>query len=160
MHISCVYVWHVSSVPDVVCCMCFILMLHIHAYCKYIFHAFLGVSCVYLQVFYLHIAYVYNGFQMFSDVFASVSYTCFKCLICLFSYVTIVASECFKSRSGVARGDVRGKQLAARATFQTAWVTFSVARATSGVAWAHCWCAHDPDALCACSLPVRAPSTG
>jgi hypothetical protein len=36
-----------------------------------------------LQVFYMDVAYVCNGFQMFSDVFASGSDTCFKCFIYL-----------------------------------------------------------------------------
>jgi hypothetical protein len=41
-------------------------------------------------------------FQVFSGVFASVSDACFKCFICLQTYVASVASECFKSRSDVA----------------------------------------------------------
>ena len=45
-----------------------------------------------LQVFYLDVAYV----------FASVSDTYFKCFIYLQTYVASVASECFKSISGVA----------------------------------------------------------
>jgi hypothetical protein len=40
-----------------------------------------------LQVFYLDVMYVYDGFQVFSDVFASVSNTYFKCFIGLFWYV-------------------------------------------------------------------------
>ena len=43
-------------------------------------------------------------FKCFSDVFASVSDICFKCFICLLLYVITVASECFKSISGVAHG--------------------------------------------------------
>ena len=42
------------------------------------------------------------GFQVFLCVFASVSYTCFKCFICLQTYVVSVVFGCFKSRSGVA----------------------------------------------------------
>jgi hypothetical protein len=53
-----------------------------------------------LQVFYMDVAYVCNGFQVFSYVFAIVSDTCFKCFICLQMYVASVASRCFKSRSG------------------------------------------------------------
>jgi hypothetical protein len=49
-----------------------------------------------LQLFYLDVAYV---LQWFSGVFASVSDTCFKCFICLQTYVTSVVSGCFKSRS-------------------------------------------------------------
>jgi len=55
-------------------------------------------------VFHLDVAYVCNGFQMFSDVFASVSDACFKSFIYLLLYVATVAFGCFKSRSGVAHG--------------------------------------------------------
>jgi hypothetical protein len=37
-----------------------------------------------------------------SGAAVSVSYACFKCFICLQTYVASVASGCFKSRSGVA----------------------------------------------------------
>jgi hypothetical protein len=47
-------------------------------------------------------AYVSMVRKCFLGVFASVSYTCFKCSICLFLYVATVASEYLKSRSGVA----------------------------------------------------------
>jgi hypothetical protein len=43
-------------------------------------------------------------FKCFSDVFASVSDTCFKYFICLLLYVVTIASRCFKSRPGVAHG--------------------------------------------------------
>ena len=46
--------------------------------------------------------YFCNGFKCFLGVFASVSDACFKCFIYLQTYVTSVASECFKSRLGVA----------------------------------------------------------
>jgi hypothetical protein len=74
---------------------------------------FLGVSYIYLQVFYLDVAYVCDGFQVcfrrFSQVFqmlvSSVSSFLF-CMLQLVSgcvlYVTTVVSGCFKSRSGVA----------------------------------------------------------
>jgi hypothetical protein len=39
--------------------------------------------------------------QLFSNVFASVSYACFKCFICLLLYVVTIVSGCFKNRSGV-----------------------------------------------------------
>jgi hypothetical protein len=52
-----------------------------------------------LQMFYLHVVYVNNGFQVF---FVSVLDICFKCFICLQTYVASIASECFKSRSSVA----------------------------------------------------------
>jgi hypothetical protein len=63
----------------------------VHVYCKNLspmFHL--------LQVFYQDVAYVLQWF-------ASVSDTCFKCFICLQTYIT-TASGCFKSRSGVAHG--------------------------------------------------------
>jgi hypothetical protein len=60
-----------------------------------------------LQVFYLDVAYVWNGFKCFSCVFSSISYACFKCFICLQTYVVIVASGYFKSRSGVAHVAMR-----------------------------------------------------
>jgi hypothetical protein len=44
-------------------------------------------------MFYLHIAYVNDGFQVFS---VSVLDTCFKCFICLQTYVASVASKCYK----------------------------------------------------------------
>jgi hypothetical protein len=52
-------------------------------------------------VFYLD---VHICLQWFSIVFANVSNACFKCFICLFLYVAIVASGCFKSRSSVVHG--------------------------------------------------------
>ena len=41
-------------------------------------------------------------FTMISSVFASVSDACFKCFICLQTYVASVAFECFKSRLRIA----------------------------------------------------------
>jgi hypothetical protein len=52
-------------------------------------------------VFYVDVAYVCNGFHVFSVVFVSYSDACF---ICLLLYVASVASGCFKSRLGVAHG--------------------------------------------------------
>jgi hypothetical protein len=43
-------------------------------------------------------------FAMVFKCFLSVSETCFKCFICLQTYVARVAGGCFKSRSGVAHG--------------------------------------------------------
>jgi hypothetical protein len=47
--------------------------------------------------------------NVFLGVFTSVLDACFKCFICLLSYVATVASGCFKSRSGVAHGIRVGK---------------------------------------------------
>jgi hypothetical protein len=56
-------------------------------------------------VFHLDVVYVYNGFQVFFQVFfCKCSDACFECFICFLLYVAIVASECFKSRSGVGHG--------------------------------------------------------
>ena len=55
-----------------------------------------------MQIFHLDVAYVWNGFQVFSRVFASVSDACFKCFICLQMLVANILSKCFKSRSGIA----------------------------------------------------------
>jgi hypothetical protein len=55
-----------------------------------------------LQVFYLYIAYVWNGFHVFSGVFAHVSDACFICFIYHLLYVANVVSGCFISRPCVA----------------------------------------------------------
>jgi hypothetical protein len=50
--------------------------------------------------------------QWFSSVlvvFVSVSDACFMCFICFLLHVASVASGCFKSRSGVARGMQGGR---------------------------------------------------
>ena len=102
-------------------------MLHVHVCCKPMFRVFSGVSYICLQVFHLDVAYVCNGFQLFSDIFASVSDACLKCFNCLLLYAATVASGHFKSRSGVAHrmrvgdGRRRGRR--------------------PGVAWDHYWCA-------------------
>jgi hypothetical protein len=69
-------------------------------------------KCVYLDVAYVsHISckcFIWmlrtgcNGFQVLHVFLASVSDTCFKCFICLWTYVANVSSMCFKSRSSVA----------------------------------------------------------
>ena len=97
----------------------------VHVCCKLLFPMFhlffqstlqvcLLVCCIcfthMLQVFYLDVAYVFQWFQVFSGVFASVSDTCFKCFICLQTYVANVLSGCFKSRSSVAMAPVGGGQ--------------------------------------------------
>ena len=74
---------NVSSVFFDVCCKC----------------VYLDVAYVFtqmMQVFYRDVAYVYNGFKCFSSVFASVSDACF---IYFQTYVAIVASVCFKTKS-------------------------------------------------------------
>jgi hypothetical protein len=39
--------------------------------------------------------------MIFRCFFASVSFTCFKCFVCLLLYIASVVSRCFKSRSGI-----------------------------------------------------------
>ena len=78
------------------------VVMVVHICCKLLFPMFHLFFRRMLQVFYLDVAYVCNGFKCFSCIFASVSYACFKCFICLQIYIASVASGCFKSRSDVA----------------------------------------------------------
>jgi hypothetical protein len=71
-----------------------------------ILQVFLFGCCIYfthmLQEFLsgcLHI--FWNVFSSVLSVFASVSYACFKCFICLQTHVANVSPGCFKSRSSV-----------------------------------------------------------
>ena len=82
------------------CSQCFICFLDVCCKCVYLDIAYVSHIC--LQVFYLDVAYVCNGFQTFLGVFSCVSQACFKYFIYLQTYVASVASECFKSISGVA----------------------------------------------------------
>jgi hypothetical protein len=80
------------------------------------FHLFLDVfsKCVYLDISYVsHICCkclsgccVY--LQWFLSVFPNVSDLCFKCFICLQTYVASIVSRCFKNRSGYCTWDARG----------------------------------------------------
>jgi len=78
-------------------------MLSISPYLKFL------LSSGTVHMFHVYVASVLSGccvylqwFQVFSCVFASVSYACFKCFICHHTYVASVVSKCFKNRSGVA----------------------------------------------------------
>jgi hypothetical protein len=56
-----------------------------------------------LLVFYLDVYICFcNRFPIVFQVFLNVSNTCFKCFICIYTYVANVSSQCFKSGSGVA----------------------------------------------------------
>ena len=70
--------------------------------CKYVYLDVAYVSCICCKCF----NWMLREFTMFSSVlqvfFVSVSDTCFKCFICLQTYVASVASGCLKTRSGVA----------------------------------------------------------
>jgi hypothetical protein len=69
-NVSSVFQKYVANLCYLDVCLCFICML---------------------QVFYLDIMYVYNGFQMFfSCVFSSVLDTCFKCFIYLFFMLQVL----------------------------------------------------------------------
>jgi hypothetical protein len=131
-----VYILNVSNILEV-CCKCFhmevakvdqdvaYIAIVVHVCCKRLSQCFICffrstlqvcLSGCYicftymLQVFYLDVAYVCNGFQVFLGVFATVLYACFKCFICLQTYIASVESGCFKIRSGCCTWDVRGKR--------------------------------------------------
>jgi hypothetical protein len=70
--------------------------------CKCVYPDVVYISHICCKVFCLNVAYVLQWFHVFLDVFASVSYACFKCFIRLHTYIVNVASRCFKSRSDVA----------------------------------------------------------
>jgi len=97
-----------------------------------------------LQVFYMDVVYVCNGFKCFLCVFASVSYACFKCFIYL---QTNVASEYFKTRLGVSHvamhvrsgGDASGPR-AQTGGAGTAWARET--HAQEGVLFFLCECQH------------------
>jgi len=59
-------------------CMLLIFYLFLDVYCKCAYQDVAYVSHM-LRVFYLDVAYICNGFQVFSDVFANISDLCFKC---------------------------------------------------------------------------------
>jgi hypothetical protein len=68
VHVCCQLLFSVFHLFSAVCCKC----------------VYLDVAYVFtymMQVFYLDVVYVYNIFKCFSDFFASVSDTCFKCFI-------------------------------------------------------------------------------
>jgi hypothetical protein len=75
------------------------------------------VSHIRCKHFYLDVAFVCNGFQVFLGVFASVLEACFKCFICLQIHVASIASVCFKGRSDIVHamrvGTRRGHECAA-----------------------------------------------
>ena len=75
------------------------IYLHVASVCFKCFRCFIRL----LQVFYLDVAYVCNGFQVFLQVFQmhvlNVSSVFF-----LYVAIATVAYGCFKSRSGVAHG--------------------------------------------------------
>jgi hypothetical protein len=69
-----------ASVPNVFICFLDVRCKCVHLDVAYVLH----ICC---KVFYLHIMFVCNVFQVFSGVFAGVSDVCFKCLTChLFSF--------------------------------------------------------------------------
>jgi hypothetical protein len=83
------------------CSQCFIyFFLHILQVCLFgcciCFHTY-NASVL------LDVAHVYNGCKCFPGVFASISDTYFKYLICFQTYVIIVASRCFKTISSRRR---------------------------------------------------------
>jgi hypothetical protein len=77
------------------CCQCLICVFSRHTLQLCLFGCCICFTHM-LQVFYLDVAYV---LQWFSCVLASVLDACFKCFIYLQTYIAIVVSRCFKSRS-------------------------------------------------------------
>jgi hypothetical protein len=94
------------------------IVMVVHLCCKLLFSMFhlffsnICCKCIYLdvayvfkrmmQVFYLDewmLCMFYDGFKCFSGIFASHSNACF---ICFHTYVAIVASRYFKTRSSIA----------------------------------------------------------
>ena len=71
-----------------------------------------------LHIFDTYVASVLSGycicfsmaFQVFSGIVVSVLDACFKCFICLQTYVINVLSGCFQNRSGVAAGTRRSRR--------------------------------------------------
>ena len=82
-----------------VCCKLLFLMFHLF-FQRYVASVFIWI----LNMFHTYVASVLSGccicfsmaFQVFSGVFASVSDTCFKCFICLQTYVANASSGYFK----------------------------------------------------------------
>jgi hypothetical protein len=90
------------------------LQWFIHVCCKCIYLDVAYVSHWILQVFYLNVPYVCNGFSsVFSRVLASVSHKCLKCFICLLLYVPSIASGFLKVDrvlQGMRVGNERGRE--------------------------------------------------
>jgi len=85
-HMFQTYVLSVSDASHLLCCKCFIWILQSGSRCCIYMHVYMHVASVcfkcfirLLQVFYLDVAYVCNGFLVFSGVFASVSLSSFVC---------------------------------------------------------------------------------
>jgi hypothetical protein len=96
---------YVSMVVHV-CCKYLFLMFHL-CFWTYIVSVFIWM----LHRFHTYVASVsrcYLCLQWFLNVFQvffwSVSEACFKCFICLQTYVGSATFECFKSRSNIANG--------------------------------------------------------
>ena len=71
------------------------LYTYVASFCSQYFICFFRRMC---KVF----IWMLQGFQVFSGVFAIISDACFKCFICLWTYVASVASRCCQIRSSVA----------------------------------------------------------
>jgi hypothetical protein len=62
--------------------------------CVYLYVAYVFTHM--MQVFYLDVVYVYNGFKCFQVFFSSISYACFKCFIYFPMYVAIITLDVSK----------------------------------------------------------------
>jgi hypothetical protein len=136
------------------------VVIVIHVCCKRLFKCFICVFgcmlqmflsgyCIYfthmLQVFYMDVAYAYNGFQAFSGVFCKCSKSMFKVFYLSSDVCVSVASGCFKSRFSVAHrihvGSGRGRVRSPHAV-PVAWALYGhAARETQAQAKA-CWREH------------------
>jgi hypothetical protein len=79
------------------CSQCFICFFF-DVCCKCVSRDVVNVFTHMMQVSYLNVAYVHNGFKCFFKCFRRM----FQIFIYFQTYVATVASECFKSRSDVA----------------------------------------------------------
>ena len=123
--------------------------MHVVSICFKCFQVFRTYVCkCFIQMLYMF-AMV---FKSFSGVFVSVSDARLKCFICLILYVATVASECFKSRSGVAHGMRVGTGLLREQRSGQRGRRLEWRGSTAGAL------THEPDTLGARSLPARAAS--
>jgi hypothetical protein len=133
---------HVSMTVHI-CCKLLFSIFHLffsNVCCKRVYLDIVYVFTYMMQVFYLNVAYVYNGFKCFSSIFTSVSDACFKCFI---YFQTYVASKCFKTRASVASPSSPFSCLTSvssasrRRRFLLAWAGPTCLRAgATGEAWA------------------------
>jgi hypothetical protein len=114
-----------------------------------------------LQIFYLDVVYVCNGFQVFSRCFCK----CFRCMLQVFqlfrTYVTSVSSVYCKSRSGVTHVTMRVKKRRGREWYPRAVWRHGPAWACETLAWARsCWRRHGVQTRAGDEVQTRASRCG